>query len=43
MNLHLPERRKSYTSSREEKEEEEEDALLCPCGEAKESRTHIVR
>ena len=34
--LDLPERMR-YTSSREE----EEDAQMCPCGKAKESRTHI--
>ena len=38
--LDLPERRNRYTSSREE---EEEGAQRCPCGRAKESRTHIVR
>ena len=37
--LDLPERRNRYTSSREE---EEEGAQRCPCGKAKESRTHIV-
>ena len=36
--LDLPERRKKHTSSREE----DEDAQMCPCGEAKESRAHIV-
>ena len=34
----LPERNR-YTSSREE---EEEDAHMCPCGEAEESRAHIL-
>ena len=37
--LDLPERRKRYTSRREE----EEDAQMCPCGKAKDIRTHIVR
>ena len=37
--LDLPERRKRYTSSRVE---EEEEAQTCPCGKARESRTHIV-
>ena len=37
--LDLPERRNTYTSSREETRE---DAHMCPCGKAKESRTHIV-
>ena len=36
--LDLPERRKMYTSSRVE----EEDGQTCPCGKARESRTHIV-
>ena len=35
----LPERRKRYTSKRVE---EEKDKLNCPCGKAKESRTHVV-
>ena len=35
----LPERRKRYNPSCRE---EEEDAQMCPCGKAKESRTHIV-
>ena len=34
------ERRKRYTSSQEE---DEVDAQMHPCGEAIESRTHIVR
>ena len=37
-NLDLPETRKRSTSSREE----EEDAQMCPCGRAKESRTHVI-
>ena len=37
--LDLPERRKRYTSSRVE---EEEEARTCPCGKARESRTHVV-
>ena len=37
--LDLPERRKIYTCSREE---EDVDAQKCPCGEAMESRAHIV-
>ena len=37
--LHLPERRKRYTSSREE---EDVTTNICPCGTAIESRTHIV-
>ena len=39
--LYLPERGKGYeyTSSRDE---EQEDAQRCPCGKAKESRTHVV-
>ena len=37
--LDLPERRKRYISSREEAEM---DALMCPCGTAIDSRTHIV-
>ena len=36
----LPERRERYTSSREE--EGEVDAQMCPCGEAIESRSHVV-
>ena len=32
--------RHSYTTS--SREEEEEDVLTCPCGKAKESRTHIA-
>ena len=36
--LDLPERRKRYTSSREE----DVDAKKCPCGNAMESRTHLV-
>ena len=36
--LDLPEIRKRYTSSREDWV----DARMCPCGEAIESRTHIV-
>ena len=38
--LDLPGRRKRYTSRRGE--EEEEDSHMCPCGNAKESRTHMV-
>ena len=34
----LPERSKMYTSSRVE----EEDVQTCPCGNARESRIHIV-
>ena len=37
--LDLPGRRKRYTSKRVE---EEVDKQNCPCGKAKESRTHIV-
>ena len=37
---HLPERRKTYTSSREE---EDVEVRMCPCGTTIESRTHIVR
>ena len=39
--LELPERRKrhEYASSREE---QEVDAQMCPCGKARESKTHIV-
>ena len=33
-----PARNKRSTSSREE----EEDAQMCPCGRAKESRTHVI-
>ena len=33
-----PARTKRYTRSREE----EEDAQICPCGKAKESRTHVA-
>ena len=35
----LPQRRKRYTNSRQE---ENEDAQMCPCGNAVESRTHIM-
>ena len=38
-NLDQPERRKTYTGSRVE---EEEGAQSCRCGNANESRTHIV-
>ena len=37
--LDLPKRRKRYTTKRVE---EEKDKQSCPCGQAIESRTHIV-
>ena len=40
--LDLPERRKRYVYQHRQEEEEVESQMLCPCGRAIESRTHIV-